>query len=358
MAAGDSEGSKESTPQAIGQDDLNGTQTSRLLPNGKKTKGRVKIKMEYIGNKLRRYTTFSKRKTGIMKKAHELSTLTGTQVMLLVASETGHCYGYATNKLKPLIGAEPGKSLIQSCLNAPDDAINDSSSVKTEFTFEPSNGLMATTNTRKRKIGASEINETMSLPTMVPVSSASPDQFGGSDNDSDCEDEICTPNVDNQRVDASQLQRSIQEAFRMAAEQRQRPNFRRPKETNRNAGGRSNRNVDSNSQSLDWLLPLLLQEEEESKPTVLFQLPQGTVYASSEPTTPPSSTDPISFSASGSNNSFVGNGSHSSPVPSTSPTADDSGLQQLLSGFSVSNSGITLQQLLALSQLNNDNAKG
>ena len=37
-------------------------------PNGKKTKGRVKIKMEFIDNKLRRYTTFSKRKTGIMKK--------------------------------------------------------------------------------------------------------------------------------------------------------------------------------------------------------------------------------------------------------------------------------------------------
>ena len=34
----------------------------------KKTKGRVKIKMEFIENKLRRYTTFSKRKTGIMKK--------------------------------------------------------------------------------------------------------------------------------------------------------------------------------------------------------------------------------------------------------------------------------------------------
>ena len=34
----------------------------------KKTRGRVKIKMEFIDNKLRRYTTFSKRKTGIMKK--------------------------------------------------------------------------------------------------------------------------------------------------------------------------------------------------------------------------------------------------------------------------------------------------
>ena len=46
----------------------------------KKTRGRVKIKVEFIDNKLRRYTTFSKRKTGIMKKAYELSTLTGTQV--------------------------------------------------------------------------------------------------------------------------------------------------------------------------------------------------------------------------------------------------------------------------------------
>lgn len=37
---------------------------------GKKTRGRVKIKMEFIQNKLRRYTTFSKRKTGIMKKVN------------------------------------------------------------------------------------------------------------------------------------------------------------------------------------------------------------------------------------------------------------------------------------------------
>ena len=34
----------------------------------KKTQGRVKIQMEYIPDKNRRYTTFSKRKTGIMKK--------------------------------------------------------------------------------------------------------------------------------------------------------------------------------------------------------------------------------------------------------------------------------------------------
>ncbi|CAH1131080.1 unnamed protein product [Ceutorhynchus assimilis] len=91
--------------------------------NGKKTKGRVKIKMEYIENKLRRYTTFSKRKTGIMKKAYELSTLTGTQVMLLVASETGHVYTFATRKLQPMITSEAGKALIQTCLNSPDPPV-------------------------------------------------------------------------------------------------------------------------------------------------------------------------------------------------------------------------------------------
>lgn len=95
-------------------------QQAKTLPNGKKTKGRVKIKMEFIDNKLRRYTTFSKRKTGIMKKAYELSTLTGTQVMLLVASETGHVYTFATRKLQPMITSEAGKALIQTCLNSPD----------------------------------------------------------------------------------------------------------------------------------------------------------------------------------------------------------------------------------------------
>jgi len=87
---------------------------------GKKTRGRVKINMEFIENKLRRYTTFSKRKSGIMKKAHELATLTGTQVMLLVASETGHVYTFATRKLTPMLSTERGKQLIQTCLSSPD----------------------------------------------------------------------------------------------------------------------------------------------------------------------------------------------------------------------------------------------
>lgn len=69
-------------------------ESSKNRKKTKKTLGRVKIDMAYIDNKIRRYTTFSKRKTGIMKKAYELATLTGTEVMLLVASETGKIYYY------------------------------------------------------------------------------------------------------------------------------------------------------------------------------------------------------------------------------------------------------------------------
>ena len=53
-----------------------------------------------------------------------MSTLTGTQVMLLVASETGHVYTFATRKLQPMITSESGKALIQTCLNSPDPAVN------------------------------------------------------------------------------------------------------------------------------------------------------------------------------------------------------------------------------------------
>ncbi|KAI8139478.1 hypothetical protein BJV82DRAFT_492879, partial [Fennellomyces sp. T-0311] len=82
--------------------------------------GRRKIKIEYIEDKNRRHITFSKRKAGIMKKAYELSTLTGTQVLLLVVSETGLVYTFTTVKLQPIVTKPEGKNLIQACLNAPD----------------------------------------------------------------------------------------------------------------------------------------------------------------------------------------------------------------------------------------------
>uniref|UniRef100_A0A915D767 MADS-box domain-containing protein n=1 Tax=Ditylenchus dipsaci TaxID=166011 RepID=A0A915D767_9BILA len=142
--------SKESTPLSllpngsIGLTGKNAKSTVSLLPNGKKTKGRVKIKMEYIGNKLRRYTTFSKRKT------------------------------------------EQGKTLIQGCLSTPDENFPDMGAIKTEFTFEPPacssapNGQQqqciasSSSSSRKRKLGqqGQAVVEAMEslLPTMVSSS--------------------------------------------------------------------------------------------------------------------------------------------------------------------------------------------
>ncbi|XP_069743998.1 serum response factor a isoform X2 [Narcine bancroftii] len=208
------------------------------LKPGKKTRGRVKIKMEFIDNKLRRYTTFSKRKTGIMKKvpslqrldgsiqfravpddcipfrsyprnecgppeffgvedisgrvqAYELSTLTGTQVLLLVASETGHVYTFATRKLQPMITSETGKALIQTCLNSPDspprsDPTSDqrmsaTGFEETDLTYQVSetdssgenkDGLKPTTFTVANVPGSTGINQTVTnTSTNLQVSS-------------------------------------------------------------------------------------------------------------------------------------------------------------------------------------------
>ena len=47
--------------------------------------------------------------------------LTGAQVMLLIASETGHVYSYATDKLKPIVQGTEGEQLVLSCLKTAQD---------------------------------------------------------------------------------------------------------------------------------------------------------------------------------------------------------------------------------------------
>ncbi|KAG8872357.1 transcription factor of the MADS box [Tulasnella sp. 332] len=85
---------------------------------------RQKMEIKFIQEKHRRQITFSKRKAEIMKKAYELSTLTGTQVLVLTVSETGLVYTFTTAKLQPLVTQPEGKNLIQACLKAPtEDAV-------------------------------------------------------------------------------------------------------------------------------------------------------------------------------------------------------------------------------------------
>ncbi|KAI4604203.1 hypothetical protein LQW54_004426 [Pestalotiopsis sp. IQ-011] len=111
---------------------------------------RRKIEIKFITDKSRRHITFSKRKAGIMKKAYELSVLTGTQVLLLVVSETGLVYTFTTPKLQPLVTKAEGKNLIQACLNAPEPSqngdVDDSNQV--ESPEEPSNVHLPPQQTR------------------------------------------------------------------------------------------------------------------------------------------------------------------------------------------------------------------
>ncbi|KAM4065101.1 SRF-type transcription factor [Hirsutella rhossiliensis] len=112
-AAAESRGIKRQRPATADDDDDDDEKGGRE---------RRKIEIKFISDKSRRHITFSKRKAGIMKKAYELSVLTGTQVLLLVVSETGLVYTFTTPKLQPLVTKAEGKNLIQACLNAPEPA--------------------------------------------------------------------------------------------------------------------------------------------------------------------------------------------------------------------------------------------
>lgn len=84
------------------------------LEPGRNAKQKVPIK--YISNRARRQVTFAKRRHGIMKKAYELSVLTGANVLLLILSKSGLVYTFTTPKLERIVREEEGKSLIRRCL--------------------------------------------------------------------------------------------------------------------------------------------------------------------------------------------------------------------------------------------------
>ncbi|MBW0488413.1 hypothetical protein O181_028128 [Austropuccinia psidii MF-1] len=103
------------------EDDDGGGATSgskRRKGKNKSNLPRRQIKIEYIQDKSRRNITFGKRKNGIFKKAQEISTLTGCEVMLIVAPKDSElqAYTYATSRLQPLVSDPAGEAYIQNCL--------------------------------------------------------------------------------------------------------------------------------------------------------------------------------------------------------------------------------------------------
>ncbi|XP_061360079.1 truncated transcription factor CAULIFLOWER A-like isoform X2 [Gastrolobium bilobum] len=59
--------------------------------------GRGRVQLKRIENKINRQVTFSKRKAGLLKKAHEISVLCDAEVALIVFSQKGKLFEYATD---------------------------------------------------------------------------------------------------------------------------------------------------------------------------------------------------------------------------------------------------------------------
>ncbi|XP_050104485.1 truncated transcription factor CAULIFLOWER D-like isoform X6 [Malus sylvestris] len=59
--------------------------------------GRGKVQMKRIENKISRQVTFSKRRSGLLKKAHEISVLCDAEVAVIVFSTVGKLFEYSTD---------------------------------------------------------------------------------------------------------------------------------------------------------------------------------------------------------------------------------------------------------------------
>ncbi|KAE9595684.1 hypothetical protein Lal_00030697 [Lupinus albus] len=59
--------------------------------------GRGRVQLKRIENKINRQVTFSKRRAGLLKKAHEISVLCDAEVALIVFSNKGKLFEYATD---------------------------------------------------------------------------------------------------------------------------------------------------------------------------------------------------------------------------------------------------------------------
>lgn len=59
---------------------------------------RGKIQLKRIESANSRHATFSKRRNGLLKKAYELSVLCEAQVAVIIFSQSGRLYNFASSK--------------------------------------------------------------------------------------------------------------------------------------------------------------------------------------------------------------------------------------------------------------------
>ncbi|KAI4320043.1 hypothetical protein MLD38_033565 [Melastoma candidum] len=64
---------------------------------------RGKVHVRRIENATSRQVTFSKRRGGLLKKAHELSVLCDAQIAVIVFSQRGKLYHFATSDIQNIL---------------------------------------------------------------------------------------------------------------------------------------------------------------------------------------------------------------------------------------------------------------
>ncbi|RYR06792.1 hypothetical protein Ahy_B05g074110 [Arachis hypogaea] len=69
----------------------------------KKKMVRGKIEMKRIENATSRQVTFSKRRSGLLKKAHELSVLCDAQIALIIFSQSGRLFEYSNQRMEQML---------------------------------------------------------------------------------------------------------------------------------------------------------------------------------------------------------------------------------------------------------------
>eukprot|EP00727_Mastigamoeba_balamuthi_P005323 m51a1_g1479 putative nad synthetase (552) ;mRNA; r:274230-279381 len=70
---------------------------------------------EYVSDRTRRQITFSKRKSGLLKKAHDLSVLTGSPVFVMIVSEANRVFTWASTQFEPFERNPKMREIVAQC---------------------------------------------------------------------------------------------------------------------------------------------------------------------------------------------------------------------------------------------------
>ncbi|CAD6223157.1 unnamed protein product [Miscanthus lutarioriparius] len=140
--------------------------------------GRGPVQLRRIENKINRQVTFSKRRNGLLKKAHEISVLCDAEVALIVFSTKGKLYEYSSHSSKEgILGRYQRYSFEERAVLDPSiedqnqlmfDSISELQKKLMEAEKEKNNALM-NAHLREQQNGASTSSPSLS-PPMVPDS--------------------------------------------------------------------------------------------------------------------------------------------------------------------------------------------